>query len=67
MTLSNEQRNVASELIADLDNDRSLLLEQIDNGKWPELRLELADLERELGQLLSRAADEIQEANDRDL
>jgi len=34
------------------------LLEQIDRGRWPELRLDLAALERELGQLLLRAAEQ---------
>ena len=41
-------------LISDLDQDRAWLLQQIDSGRWPELRL-LAALERELGQLLVRA------------
>ena len=44
------------ELIAQLEADRAWLLEQIDRGRWPELRLDLAALERELGQLLLRAA-----------
>ena len=30
--------------------------EQIDAGQWPELRLDLAALERELGQLLDQAS-----------
>ena len=44
------------ELIAQLEADRAWLLEQIDRGRWPELRLDLAALERELGQLLLRAS-----------
>ena len=47
-------------LISDLDQDRAWLLQQIDSGRWPELRLDLAALERELGQLLVRAADRLE-------
>jgi hypothetical protein len=46
------------ELIAQLEADRAWLLEQIDRGRWPELRLDLAALERELGQLLLRASEQ---------
>ena len=46
------------ELIAQLEEDRAWLLEQIDRGRWPELRLDLAALERELGQLLLRASEQ---------
>ena len=49
------------ELIAQLEADRAWLLEQIDRGRWPELRLDLAALERELGQLLLRAAEQCSE------
>ncbi|HJN36442.1 MAG: hypothetical protein AB8E74_02975 [Prochlorococcus sp.] len=49
------------ELIAQLDEDRAWLLEQIDRGRWSDLRLDLAALERELGQLLSRAVDVLEE------
>jgi hypothetical protein len=38
-----------------LDGDRSWLLQQIDGGRWPDLRLDLAALERELGQMITRA------------
>lgn len=41
-------------LIADLDQDRLWLLRQIDAGRWAEWRLDLAALERELGQLLDQ-------------
>lgn len=44
-------------LLQQLDADRAWLLEQIDRGRWPELRLDLAALERELGQMLSRASE----------
>tara|TARA_B100000700_G_C14694285_1_gene691429 strand:+ start:503 stop:715 length:213 start_codon:yes stop_codon:yes gene_type:complete len=47
------------ELINLLDQDRSWLLEQLDQGSWPEQRLDLAALERELGQLLIRAKDKL--------
>jgi hypothetical protein len=46
------------ELIAQLEEDRAWLLEQIDRGRWPELRLDLAALEREMGQLLLRASEQ---------
>ena len=44
-----------AELIAQLDQDRLWLLRQIDSGRWAEWRLDLAALERELGQLLDQA------------
>ncbi len=52
-----------SELITQLDADRAWLLEQIDRGRWVELRLDLAALERELGQLLTRAAESLEDEN----
>ena len=45
------------ELLQQLDGDRSWLLQQIDGGRWPELRLDLAALERELGQMIMRATE----------
>ena len=45
------------ELLLQLDQDRSWLLQQIDSGRWPDLRLDLAALGRELGQLITRASD----------
>ena len=56
MRLSNKPD--IAKLVAQLDADRAWLLEQVDRGRWPELRLELASLERELGQLLIRTVDE---------
>ena len=44
-------------LIQQLEQDRAWLLEQIDRGRWAEFRLDLAALERELGQLLQRASE----------
>ncbi|MCX5928337.1 MAG: hypothetical protein NTY40_01030 [Synechococcus sp. LacPavin_0920_WC12_MAG_50_7] len=49
--------NGATELIHVLEQDRSWLLRELDAGKWPELRLDLAALERELGQLLELASE----------
>ena len=42
-------------LIEQLDRDRLWLLRQIDSGRWSQWRLDLAALERELGQLLDQA------------
>ncbi len=61
MSIAKNESNDLSELIARLDKDRAWLLEQIDRGRWPELRLDLAALERELGQLLIKATDQIEE------
>ena len=44
-------------LISQLEEDRAWLLEQIDRGHWQHFRLDLAALERELGQLLQRASE----------
>ncbi len=49
----------AAELIARLKDDRLWLLRQIDAGNWPDWRLDLAALERELGQLLDQAGDSL--------
>ena len=40
--------------ITKLDNERSWILKNIDNGKWPEIRKELASLEREISKLILR-------------
>ena len=42
------------QLIGELQADRLWLLRQIDSGRWSEWRLDLAALERELGQLLDQ-------------
>ena len=44
-------------LLQQLDADRAWLLQQIDEGRWPDLRLDLAALERELGQMISRVVE----------
>jgi hypothetical protein len=50
-------RDLMPALIKELQADRHWLLRQLDGGRWPELRLDLAALERELGQLLELAAE----------
>ena len=44
-------------LLQQLDAARAWLLQQIDGGRWPDLRLDLAALERELGQMISRVVE----------
>ena len=44
-------------LVSKLDDERSWLLKNIDNGKWPEIRKELASLEREISKLILRLKD----------
>ena len=61
MSLPEPKSDSLLDLIAQLDSDRAWLLEQIDKGHWPELRLDLAALERELGQLLIRTAEKLEE------
>ena len=45
------------ELLVLLQADRLWLLRQIDSGAWPDWRLDLAALERELGELLDRVSE----------
>ena len=40
------------DLIFKLDEDRAWLLENLDKGKWPEIRRELAELERKISKLI---------------
>ena len=42
-------------LLSKLDSDRSWILKSIDKGKWSELRIELATLEREISKFILRA------------
>ena len=46
-------------LLEQLRKDRLWLLQQIDSGRWSDLRLDLAALERELGQLLELAQERL--------
>ena len=63
MNPSSKQAVETRELSAQLETDRAWLLEQIDRGRWPALRLDLAALERELGQLLLRASEQLSDKN----
>ncbi|MGB5136291.1 MAG: hypothetical protein WBN89_14065 [Prochlorococcaceae cyanobacterium] len=47
----------AAELVRQLQADRLWLLRHIDSGAWPGWRLDLAALERELGELLDRVGE----------
>ncbi len=49
------------ELVEKLNKDRSWILEELDRGNWSEFRTDLAALEREMGQLLTRASEYIEE------
>ena len=40
------------DLILKLDQDRAWILENLDKGKWPEIRSELAELERKISKLI---------------
>ena len=60
LTVTGASRTELKDLLQQLDADRTWLLQQIDSGRWPELRLDLAALERELGQMIVRAT-ELQE------
>ena len=40
------------DLILKLDQDRAWLLENLDKNKWPEIRGELAALERKISKLI---------------
>ena len=51
------------DLLQQLDADRAWLLQQIDGGRWPDLRLDLAALERELGQMIGRATELVEESD----
>ena len=61
MASPKNQSSELTELVEKLNKDRSWILKQLDNGSWPEFRPDLAALERELGQLLTRATEYIEE------
>ena len=50
-------------LLSRLDNNREWLLKNIDCGRWPELRSELAYLERELSKFILRVKEYNSEKN----
>ena len=57
MTVTSSSPDDLKVLLQQLDADRAWLLQQIDGGRWPDLRLDLAALERELGQMISRVVE----------
>ena len=57
VSVSQSPSSEIQELLQQLDGDRGWLLQQIDGGRWPDLRLDLAALERELGQMIIRATE----------
>ena len=57
--MQDQNSTIRTELIAKLDQDRAWLLENLDKGKWSEIRGELADLERKISKLIIR----VQESN----
>ncbi len=64
MPMASDASSAAAEpstaaLIDALKADRLWLLRQIDAGRWPQWRLDLAALERELGQLLDQASERV--------
>ena len=61
MASHDRQLSNLTEIVEKLNKDRSWILEQLDKGSWPEFRPDLAALERELGQLLTRASEYIEE------
>jgi len=50
--MQNSDTTNQDNLIVKLDQDRAWLLENLDKGNWPELRRELADLERKISKLI---------------
>ena len=61
MASHQKQFSELTELVKKLNKDRAWILEQLDRGSWPEFRPDLAALERELGQLLVRVTEYIEE------
>ena len=61
MASQKKQFSELTELVEKLNKDRSWILEQLDKGSWPEFRSDLAALERELGQLLTRVTEFMEE------
>jgi hypothetical protein len=52
-----ERQPDTADLLEQLRQDRLWLLRQLDSGRWPQWRLDLAALERELGHLLDQASE----------
>ncbi len=51
------------DLVFKLDQDRAWLLKNLDKGKWPEVRSELAALERKLNKLIISVQENNEEIN----
>ena len=65
VTVTGSSSDDLKDLLQQLDADRAWLLQQIDGGRWPALRLDLAALERELGQMISRVVEMEEESGAR--
>ena len=65
LTLPGASRQELEDLLQQLDTDRAWLLQQIDSGRWVDLRLDLAALERELGQMIVRAGELLEDSGSR--
>ena len=63
MASQKKQLSELTKLVENLNKERSWILEKLDQGCWPEFRPDLAALERELGQLLTRASEYIEETS----
>ena len=61
-TVTGASRAELEDLLQQLDTDRAWLLQQIDSGRWVDLRLDLAALERELGQMIARAGELLEDS-----
>ena len=64
-TVTGASRAELEDLLQQLDTDRAWLLQQIDSGRWVDLRLDLAALERELGQMIARAGELLEDSRQR--
>ena len=65
LILTGASREELEDLLQQLDTDRAWLLQQIDSGRWVDLRLDLAALERELGQMIVRAGELLEDSGSR--
>ncbi len=64
-TVTGASKAELEDLLQQLDTDRAWLLQQIDSGRWVDLRLDLAALERELGQMIARAGELLEDSGQR--
>ena len=55
--MQDQNSTTQEDLILKLDQDRAWLLQNLDKGKWSEIRSELADLERKISKLIIRVQD----------